>query len=232
MALPKYSFPIYTLTLPTTGKEIKYRPFLVKDEKNLLLSQQSEEETAMYDTLKTVIASCVVDDTKTEDLSVLDIEYIFTQLRCKSIGEQVELIFTCQNEKCGQKESHTFDIKPEIIKHPEHTNKIELFDDVGVVMKYPGTEQMKKIMALNLNNPEEIIDMIAAHIDYVYDSEQVYSSSKKELVKFIEELPRSASDKIKKFFETMPKLSQTVPYTCKHCGNTHDYTVEGIQNFF
>jgi hypothetical protein len=232
MALPKYTSPIYTLKVPSSGKDLKYRPFLVKDEKNLLLSQQSEEEVSMYDTLKAVIASCIVEGPKVDDLSVFDIEYIFTQLRCKSIGEQVELVFTCQNEKCGEKEPHTFNIDPEIKKNPEHTNKIELFDSVGIMMKYPGTDQMKKISALNLDNPDEIIEMIASHIDFVYDENQVYTSSKKETIQFIENLPRSASDKIKRFFETMPKLSQTVSYSCKHCGETNDYVVECIQNFF
>jgi hypothetical protein len=233
MALPKYTFPIYTLQVPSSGKDLKYRPFLVKDEKNLLLSQQSEEEVSMYDTLKTVIASCIVEGPKVDDLSVFDIEYIFTQLRCKSIGEQVELVFTCQNEKCGEKESFSFNIDPEIKKNPEHTNKIELFEDVGVIMKYPGTEQMKKISTLDFNDPDAIIEMIASHVDCVYDNDQVYNSAtKKETIQFIENLPRDASDKIKKFFETMPKLSQKVEYECKHCGEKHDYLVEGIQNFF
>ena len=232
MALPKYTFPIYTLTVPSTGKEMKYRPFLVKDEKNLLLSQQSEEEVSMYDTLKTVIASCIVDDTKADSLAVFDIEYIFTQLRCKSIGESVELVFTCQNEECGAKTPHSFEIAPTVVTSAEHTNKIQLFDDVGIMMKYPGVGQMKKIQSLNMDNPDQIIEMIAEHVDFVYDDEQTYSSSKKELIKFIEDLPRSASDKIKQFFDTMPHLSQTVPYTCKECGKSHEYVVEGIQNFF
>lgn len=233
MALPKYTFPIYTLTVPSTGKELKYRPFLVKDEKNLLLSQQSEEEVSMYDTLKAVIASCIIDGPKVDDLSVFDIEYIFTQLRCKSIGEQVELVFTCQNEKCGEKEPFSFNINPEIKKHPDHTNKIDLFEDVGVMMKYPGTEQMKKIAALDFNDPDAIIEMIASHVECVFDADQIYTNpTKKEMIQFIENLPRDASDKIKKFFETMPKLSQEVEYVCKHCGESHKYLVEGIQNFF
>lgn len=235
MALPKYSYPVYTLKLPSTGKEVKYRPFLVKDEKNLLLSQQSEEDVSMYETLKTVIESCVVEGAKVSEMAVFDLEYVFTQLRCKSIGEEVELVFTCVNEECKQKGNHKFQISPEVVKHPDHTPKIELFDGVGAILKYPGTEQMKKIQKLNFNNPDEVIDLIASCIDYIYDDDQVYHAkdqSKKELAQFVENLPRTASDKIKQFFETMPRLSQTIEYECKHCGNKHEYLVEGIQNFF
>lgn len=235
MALPKYSYPVYTLKLPSTGKEVKYRPFLVKDEKNLLLSQQSEEEQSMYETLKTVIDSCIIEGVKVQDMAVFDLEYVFTQLRCKSIGEQVELVFTCLNEECKKKGNHTFAINPEVKKNADHTAKIDLFDNVGVMMKYPGTEQMKKIEKLDFTNPDEIIEMIASCIDYVYDDDQVYHTkdqSKKEVLQFVENMPRSASDKIKKFFETMPRLSQTVEYECKHCGEKNEYNVEGIQNFF
>lgn len=235
MALPRYSYPTYTLTIPSNGKTLKYRPFLVKDEKNLLLSQQSEEEVSMYDTLKGVIASCILDDNKVDQLAVFDLEYIFTQLRCKSIGEQVELIFTCQNDECKKKEPHTFTIDAKVEKPKDHTNKINLFDNVGIVMKYPGTDQLTKITKTDLTNPDNIIDLIVSCIDYIYDDETVYHAkeqSKKELVKFVEDLPKSAADKLRDFFASIPKLKQTVQYTCKHCGTESSYDIEGIENFF
>jgi hypothetical protein len=235
MGLPKYSYPTYTLTVPSNGKSLKYRPFLVKDEKNLLLSQQSEELMSMYETLKSVIASCIVDDTKIESLAVFDLEYIFTQLRCKSIGEQVELIFTCQNEECKKKEPHTFAIEAKVEKVKDHTNKIHLFDNVGIFMKYPGSEQMMKLTKSDMSNPDDIIELIVSCIDYIYDDETIYHAkeqSKKELVKFVEELPRSAADKLRDFFATIPKLKQTVMYKCKHCETESAYDIEGIENFF
>lgn len=235
MALPKYSYPTYTLTVPSTGKQLKYRPFLVKDEKHLLLSQQSEEALTMYDTLKSVVSNCIVDDTKIDTLAVFDLEYIFTQLRCRSIGEQVELIFTCQNDECKKKEPYTFTIDAKVDKPSNHTNKISLFDNVGIVMKYPGIEQMAKITKNDMSNPDHIIELIASCVDYIYDDETVYHSkeqSKKEMTKFIEDLPRNAADKLRDFFLSIPKLKQDVTYTCKHCGTESLYTIEGIENFF
>lgn len=235
MGLPKYNFPSYTLTVPSTGKELKYRPFLVKDEKSLLLSQQSEEKVSMYTTLKSVISSCILDGTKVDELAVFDIEYIFTQLRCRSIGEEVELVFTCQNTECGKKEPHKFNIDAQVIKHEEHTNNIKLFDDVGIVMKYPSTDTLSKLKEEDLSDPEKIIGLIIECIDFIYNDDQVFHAkdqSKKELIKFIEELPRSAADKMKVFFETSPKLQQTVKYNCKHCGTESEYVIEGIDNFF
>lgn len=233
MSLPKYSYPVYTLVVPSTGKEMKYRPFLVRDEKNLLLSQQSEQVGSMYETLRSVIASCITDKTDVESLAIFDLEYIFTQLRCKSIGEDVELIFTCT--ECGKKTEHLFPIQAEV-KMPEgHDKKIALFDNVGAVMKYPGVEQMKTIADIDFKNPEQVIELIASCIDYVYDEDNIYyakDQTKKELVQFVENLPRNASDKIKNFFETVPKLSQTITFKCKHCDHENEYKVEGIENFF
>lgn len=236
MALPMYKHPVYTTTLPSTGKQIKYRPFLVKDEKNLLLAQQSEEELNMLDTLKSVIGDCILDkDVSVDDLAIFDLEYMFTQLRSKSVGEQVELIFTCRNEECKEKTKISFKIEPELIKPEGHNNKIDLFDDVGVVMKYANASILKDISKLDTTNPDQILELIINCIDYIYDKESVYPAKdqkKQDLIKFVEGLPRAPTDKIRKFFETTPRLQQVVKYDCPKCATKNEYTIEGIDSFF
>lgn len=236
MALPMYKHPTYTLKLPATGKEVKYRPFLVKDEKNLLLAQQSEIEMNMLDTLKNVIKDCIVSkDVDVEQLPIFDLEYIFTQLRTKSVGENVELLFTCSNTECKEQTKISFKIDPKLEIPEGHSCKIDLFDDVGVMMKYANVEMLRDIAKLDLNNPDQIVQLIAKSIDYIYDAESVYPSKEQteaDLVKFIEGLPRTPTEKIRLFFETTPKLQQVVEYDCPACSKHNEYAVEGIESFF
>jgi hypothetical protein len=235
MSLPQYKHPIYTLKLPSSGKEVKYRPFLVKDEKNLLLAQQSEDEVTMLDTLKAVISNCILGDTKVDELPIFDIEYIFTQLRAKSVGENVDLLFTCRDKACGEKTKIGFKIEPKLVKEDDHSNKIDLFEDVGVVMKYATVDMLKEIQKLDLNDADAILRMIAHHVDYIYDAESVYPAKEQkeeDLIKFLEDLPTAPTKKLKKFFESTPKLQQVVEYDCPKCGAHNTYTVEGIESFF
>jgi hypothetical protein len=235
MGLPMYKFPVYFMTLPSNGKKLRFRPFLVKDEKNLLLSQQSEEESNMLDTLKEVIRGCLLDDVNVDDMPIFDIEYIFTQLRAKSVGENVELLFTCKNKECGEQTKIEFKIDPVLVKPEGHTNKIDLFDDVGVVMKYASVPMLADMRKMDLTNPEQIVKLIAQTIDYIYDSESVYPANEQteqELITFVEGLPKDAATKIKQFFDTTPKLQQIVEYKCPKCGTDNEYTVEGLESFF
>ena len=150
MALPMMNTPTYNLVIPSSKMSVKYRPFLVKEEKSLLIAQQSEDLTVMVDTLKSVINSCVIDKIDVDTLASFDIEYLFTQIRAKSVGETIDLMFPCDmdhgeedNEKARVKIS--IDLTQLQVEVPEgHTNKIDLFSDVGVVMKYPSISIMKR----------------------------------------------------------------------------------------
>lgn len=236
MSLPMYKFPVYYMTLPSNGMKLRFRPFLVKDEKNLLLSQQSEEESNMLDTLKEVIRGCLIEEkVNVDELPIFDIEYMFTQLRAKSVGENVELLFTCKNKECGEQTKIEFKIDPVLVKPEGHTNKIELFDDVGVVMKYASVPMLADMRKMDLSNPEQIVKLIAQSIDYIYDAESVYPAkeqSEQELIAFVEGLPKDAASKIKVFFDTTPKLQQVVGYTCPKCATENEYTIEGLESFF
>lgn len=236
MALPISATPTYNLTVPSTGKNVKYRPFLVKEEKALLIAQQSEDPVVMIDTIKSVIAACIAEiDVQT--LATFDIEYIFAQIRAKSVGEIIDLIFycdTCTDDKA--KVQLSFDLtKLEVEKGEGHTNKIELFDDVGIVMKYPSIETLTELQGIDSSSVESIFSIIIDCIDYIYNSEEVYYAkehSREELEQFLENMTSEQFGKVQKFFETMPKIRQEVDYNCPVCGKAHHTVLEGIQSFF
>lgn len=239
MALPKQQAPVYTLEIPSTKESLKYRPFLVKEQKALLLAQQSEDPVVMVDTLKQVIKSCTQTPVDLDRLAVFDLEYIFSQIRGKSVGEIVDLFFfcdTCEDEKAKVKIS--IDItKLKVESFPGHEAKILLFGDVGVAMKYPNINVIKKIEKIGDTSSEVdlVFDIITECIDYIYDTSEVYyakEQTKEELSEFVNNLTSEQFEKIENFFETMPKLQQKVSYRCPVCSKQHDKTLEGLNNFF
>ena len=237
MALPKNSTPIYNLTIPSTEKVVKFRPFLVKEEKALLLAQQSEDPIVMVNTLQDVINSCVLDKIDITKLAIFDLEYIFTQIRAKSVGEEVVLIFRCQHcDDPKAKTNVTINLTDiEVKYHPEHAIKIPLFDDVGIVMKYPTITIVKKLENIDADNIDDIFDIVINCIDYIYDNDQVYhasESSEKELEEFLNNLNSEQFVKIQSFFETMPTVKQDVKYTCTICNSVNQTTLSGISTFF
>lgn len=237
MALPLNTAPVYSLIIPSTNKQIKYRPFLIKDEKNLLIAQQSEDPQVMMDTLKGVIKSCVKDEIDVDELATFDVEYIFTQIRAKSVGENVELFLkcdTCEDEKAvAQINLDLTQLKVE--KDPKHTNKIDLFDDVGIALKYPTIELIKKLEGSNTENIDSMFDVVVDCIDYIYTTEEVFHAkeqSREELLEFLNNLSSDQFAKIQTFFETMPKLKKEISYKCPVCGKEHNKVLEGLNNFF
>lgn len=239
MALPVQNTPTYTLEIPSSKEKLKFRPFLVKEQKALLLAQQSEDLHVMVDTLKSVIKSCAQSKLDIDKLAVFDLEFIFSQIRAKSVGENVELFFycdTCDDEKAKVKINIDL-TKLKVENFDGHTNKIELFDDVGVVMKYPNINVVGNIEKLgNVDSEIDLVfDIITECIDYIYDTNEVYHAaeqSKQELAEFINNLTAEQFSKIENFFETMPKLRQQVDYRCPVCHKEHHKVLEGLNNFF
>jgi hypothetical protein len=186
MALPKNNLPVYTLTIPSTKKPLKYRPFVVKDEKALLIAQQSKDEQVMLDTLKQIIQSCSISDVDVDTLATFDVEYIFTQLRAVSVGEIVSLVFRCDTcEDPNAKAPVDIDLQKLKVFVPEnHSTKISLFDDVGIKMKYPTLSTIAKL-------GEDIsLDVIMDCVDFIYDSDEVYKpqdQTREELKHFVQE---------------------------------------------
>ena len=240
MALPFNTTPTYNVTIPSTQESIKYRPFLVKEEKALLIAQHSEDQIVMIDTLKNIIKSCTLDKINPDTLATFDIEYLFTQIRAKSVGENVDLLFPCDidhgedNEKAKVK--ITFDSTKINVEIPEgHNKKIELFDDVGVIMKYPSINIIKQLENVSIDDIEAVFNIISSSIDIIYNGSEMFHTkeqNKKDVVEFLENLTSNQFSKIQKFFDTMPRLRQSVKYTCPVCSREHDKVLEGLDSFF
>ncbi|NDB57500.1 baseplate protein [bacterium] len=237
MALPMNKAPLYNVTIPSTKKEIKFRPFLVKEEKALLLAQQSEDPKVMINTLKSIIENCVVDKIDINSLAIFDYEYLFTQIRAKSVGEIVELIFLC--DTCDDDKAKTqvnLDISKFEVDFPEgHDNKIPLFDDVGIIMKNPTLETLDKLEKIKDGDVNSIFDAVADCMESVYNTEEVFNTkdqTKQEVLDFLENLTQEQFKKIENFFLTMPKLHQTVEYDCPVCNKHHVKSMEGLASFF
>lgn len=237
MALPKFTAVIYNAVIPSTQEKIKFRPFLVKEEKALLIAQQSEDTNVLVDTLKGIIKTCVIGKIDVESLAMFDLEYLLLQIRAKSVGEYVELLFSCDD--CTSDDSKStlgFDLTQiEVIKYPNHSKKILLFDDVGIVMKYPNINSIKKFKVIDLDNIETIFDLILDSIDYIYSGDELFHAkeqSREELSEFVDNLTQEQFQKIRVFFETMPKLRKNITYTCPACNKVHNKYLEGIETFF
>ena len=237
MALPINTTPTYNLEVPSSGKQIKYRPFLIKEEKALLIAQQSEDATVMVNSLKDVIKSCIKDDINVEGLATFDLEYIFTQIRAKSVGEVIELLLrcdTCTDEKAIAKVSVDL-TKLAVSKNPEHVIKIKLYDDVGIAMKYPTMDIVKKLENVDSTDIEQVFNIVVECIDYIYTTDEVFHAkeqTKPELMEFLNNLTSDQFVNVQKFFETMPKLSHEIDYVCPVCNAAHHKILEGLNSFF
>ena len=237
MALPKQSAPVFTLEIPSTSKKVKYRPFLMGEQKALLIAQQSEDPVNMVNTLKAVIKSCINDELDIDSLAMFDLEYIFTQIRAKSVGEISELLFkcdTCEDDKAVTKINLDL-TKVKVKFKPEHTNKIELYDNVGIVLKYPGINTLLKLEGLKSDDVNAVFDVVLECVDYIYTDDEVFyakDQTKTELLEFLNGLTSEQFGKIQLFFETMPKLEQEIDYKCPVCSKKHHKVIEGLTNFF
>ena len=238
MALPINTATIYNLILPSTGKSLRYRQFFVKEEKALLIAQQSEDMTVMVDTLKAVIKACILDELDVNKLATFDLEYLFCQIRAKSVGENVELLFDCDDcpDDPKAKSRVVIDLTTlEVTKVPTHTNKITLFADVGVIMKYPTMDMMKLVDDVDNSDFDQVVSIIVDSIESIYTGSEVFHAkeqTKEELVNFVENLTPDQFKNIQTFFETMPRLKKEIDYTCPVCNKAHHKVLEGINSFF
>jgi hypothetical protein len=243
MALPKIDVPIYELKLISTGKKVRFRPFTVKEEKLFLMASESDDVDSAVKAITQVLSNCVLDEIDVNSLPIFDIEYLFLNLRARSISEVVNLKYRCNNlvtDETGKEKTcngqvdidvNVLEIKPEV--SPEHKNKIELTEKLGIVMKYP-----KMNFIANSQDKDEfdvMIDMLVDCIDYIYDDENIYyakDSTKEELIEFIDSLQSKELEKVKVFFDTMPKMKKKVDFHCTKCGYQENIDLEGIQSFF
>jgi len=238
MPLPKISTPTYELELPSTGETIKYRPFLVKEEKLLVLALESEDMKQITTAIKTVIKNCIQSkNIKVETLPTFDIEFLFLNIRGKSVGEEIEvnLIAPDDGETPVPTNILIDDIK--VKKSEEHTNKIKVDANLMMEMKYPSLDQfIKSNFDFNSTNTvDQSFDLIASCIDKIYNDEEVWDTTdvtKKELNEFLDQMNSQQFKQIEKFFETMPKLSHEVKITNPKTEVESTVVLEGLSSFF
>lgn len=238
MPLPKIATPSYTLEIPSIKKEIKYRPFLVKEEKILIIAMESEDPKQISEAVKNVISNCVLSKgVKVEELSTFDIEYLFLNIRGKSVGETVDVLITCPDDEKTQVpiSINLDDIKVNISE--DHSRDIKLDDNLTLRMKYPSMKEfIKTNFDRNFNvSVDETFDLIISCIEQVYSEEESWSASdctKKELAEFIEQLSSNQFKQIEKFFETMPKLTHTLKIKNPNTEVESEVVLEGLSSFF
>ena len=235
MALPKLNTPTYTLELPSSGETIKYRPFLVKEEKVLLMATEGDDPKAMVQALIQIVENCTFGVVKPRENPLFDLEYIFLNLRAKSVGEIAEP--TLIPTDCDKPVQLKVDLsKVEVVKAENHTNKIQLTDEVGVVMKYPSIDQAEnQDPNMNMQDPEVGLKVIASCIDSIYDGEQIFNSrdhSEEDLQEFVEGLTQDQFMKLINFFESMPKIRYQTKYKCPCTGEEKEIVLAGLQDFF
>jgi hypothetical protein len=234
MALPKIAVAKFGLELPSTGKRISFRPFLVKEEKMLLMAAQSEDSLSMIDAVKDVIAACT-DDVNVEKIPYFDLEYLFLNIRAKSVGEIVKLEYRHTGgvnyqgiicEAVTPVEINLEQVKVE--KLPEHSTKIQLDDKLGMELRYPTINDVKQV-----SEGSDEIEMLAKCVLHVYDEDNIYEPDNlKDSVNFIESLNSAQFTKIMQFINTMPKLRHSFTYKCKGCGQEDKVSLEGMADFF
>tara|TARA_B100000073_G_scaffold75429_1_gene56860 strand:- start:6127 stop:6843 length:717 start_codon:yes stop_codon:yes gene_type:complete len=237
MPLPKIATPTYELVIPSTGKKIKYRPFLVKEEKVLILAMESEDMNTIAIAVKDVIKNCIITrGVKVEELATFDIEYLFLNIRGKSVGEEVEVLITCPDDGITKVPAVIALDEIEVVFDDEHNKDIRLDDTLTMRLKYPSMDQfIKSNFVLNDISVDDTFEVVMSCIEQIYNEEESWSSkdcTKKEMKEFIEQLSSKQFKEIEKFFETMPKMSHTVKVTNPETGVESDVVLEGLASFF
>ena len=236
MALPEVALPTYELEIPSSGKKIKYRPFVVKEEKVLLLALESGDDKQIEEAVRNLLKGCIQSRVKVDDLAIFDLEYIFLNIRAVSVGEVVEMMLTCDDDGETQVRYNLDLTAVKVIKPEGHDNKIMLSDTMGVIMKYPSFEEFVKISIIGKNNTsEDVIEIMARCVDQIFDGEDVYDSSttsKKEFVQFVENLTNKQFEDLQKFFEDAPVLKHEIKFKNPNTGVDNSIVIQGLSNFF
>ena len=239
MALPKIDAPVYELTLPLSKKQVRFRPFLVKEQRNLMMALESDDKETIEKNIRQVLTNCTITDgVDIDKLPILDVEFFFINLRARSVGEVVDNRYRCENvvndKKCGnlmETEINLLDIK---VNFPENVkDEIQLNDKLSIKLKYP---EFSIISGAGESSATDLaFNMIINSIEHIYDGQQYYyakESTKEELVEFIESLNTEQFAKIEEFFENLPTLNKTIEMNCSKCGFHHKIEVEGLESFF
>lgn len=239
MALPKIDTPIYELTLPLSKKNIRFRPFLVKEQRNLMMAMESDDKDTIQKNIKQVLHNCTLtENVDIDSLPILDIEYYFIQLRARSVGEVVENKYRCENivddKPCGHLMENSFNLLDIKVSQSDIKDEIQLTDKISIKLSYPRFSVLDA--SQNIETATDMaFEMIISSIIHIFDGEQFYYANevaKEELVEFVESLNTEQFSKIEDFFDNLPKLNKTIEMDCGKCGFHHTIEVEGLENFF
>lgn len=241
MALPRLNAPTYEMTVPSTGERISYRPYLVKEEKILMLAMESNDTNQMVKAIKQVIHACTEGALDVEKMTMFDLEYAFVQLRSKSVGESTKIGVKC--ESCETKNDVDVDLTDVSVdmNRDENSSIISLTDSVGVRMRYPSVNTVMRAQSQSekqgstASEVENVFDLIVACIDSIFSEDQIFDASeqsKQELHEFIESLNTEQFSKMRDFIESMPSASIGVNFKCVSCGAQNEFDVKGVANFF
>jgi len=232
--LPVQAFPEFKATIPSTGQEIKFRPFTVKEQKVLLFAVQSEDAEDVVSSVEKILTNCILDPIDVRKLASFDIEYLFLQIRGKSIGEVLEFrIRHGESNEC----KHTTDIGVNLedikVEMPTDFEKfVMLREDLGITLKFPSLDDTPQLLMI-MDDVTKFIDFLTTHVENVFDTEQVYDNfTLDEMVEFIESLSTSQFEKIVEWYQKLPTLSHTIDYVCPKCGNPETIVLRGLSDFF
>lgn len=230
MALPKITAPEYTLKLPSSKKKVKYRPFIVKEEKLLLMAVESKDEEEMKAAVEQIISNCTFGKCVPNEMAVVDIEYLFLFLRIKSKGEKVEYSFKC--EKCGVTNDKTSDLTKVKVVNDDYSDVIKITSDIGIKMSSPSYEMAGKISSEM--NTTDIFNVIVDSIESIYEGEEVHlakNEPREDLLEFVESLSEDQFKEIKAYFDNLPSLELDVDFSCVSCKEPNNIKLRGLQNF-
>lgn len=238
MALPRLDVPTFEIVLPISQKKIKFRPFLVKEQKILLMALESNESETIQSNIEQIINNCVLEPIEIRNLPIVDVEFLFLNLRAKSVGEVVETQYRCENEVNGELCNNLMDVSFNVldvqINKPEVNDIIQLTSSVGIKMKYPTYEIVDRIKGI-----ESVADIgfeyVLSCIEYIFDGDSMYYAHEtphNELIEFVESLTQDQFEKIEQFIEKVPSIEKKIETTCKKCGFQHTIVARELQDFF
>ena len=231
MALPKLETPVHSLTLPSSGEQIKFRPFLVKEQKLLILAEEGKNQDELYDTLKTIIDSCTFNKLSVKQLPMFDIEYLFLKIRAKSVGSKINVSVTCPDDNKTKVEAEIDLDDVEIQIDEEHTNIVQVNDDIKLVMQYPILEDVK---TLKNTSSLEMFNIINKCVKELHHGEKIYNGpdmSEKDLNDFFESMNQEQFEKVNEFFDSMPRLRHYVTVVNPNTKIESKVLMEGLENF-
>lgn len=234
MALPRIDAPRYEMIIPSTKEKVIYRPYLVKEEKVLMIAMESQDEKQMVRAIKDVITACTEGAVDADKLAMFDLEYVFTQLRSKSAGETTEVSLPCQ--ECETRNDVTIDLSQiKVVGIDKNKHKIKLNDDYVLMMKYPTVNQLVAAETSKKSDVEKMFDLLADVVDSLHTNDEVFDmkeQTKEEVKEFIESLNSEQFNKIKTFIEESPSAQLTATFDCTKCGHHNELEVKGLGNFF